>query len=119
MNRGFDITIAQATVLLMLYKNKEMTTTEIANLLGISKSATTQLVDGLAKKDFITRESDEGDRRIFRIRPSAQGTKFLEKMKRRRFDKVFTVFEVLNEEELKQLVKITTKLLEARVENKK
>jgi len=112
-----NITMAQITVLFLLKKNGEMNLTDIAGVLGISKSAVTQLVEGLIKQDLIIREGDLSDRRILHIKPSVKGKRFLETMRKKSFEKIFTIFEILSENELKELEKITTKLTEQKKRN--
>ena len=111
MHKDFGITITQTTVLFMLKKKGEMNVTELANILGVSKSAATQLIDGLAKQKYVTREGDESDRRVFQIKLSKKGIKYLAMIRKKAFEKIFTVFEALDENELKQLVNITNKIL--------
>ncbi len=117
MNNNFGMTVTQAMVLFMLKNKKEMNVTEIANMLGVTKSAATQLIDGLIKNKFVIREVDDIDRRIFRIKPSNKGVKYLENTRKKAFDKIFTFFEILSETEIKQLNIITTKLLKKIKEN--
>lgn len=109
-DKGSGITITQATVLFMLKKNGEMSYTEMAKILGISKSATTQLIDSLTRHDFISRQVDATDKRVYRLTLSSKGLKFLKSLRQKAFDQTFTIFGALSIEELKQLDKITSKL---------
>ena len=117
MTKDVSITMAQVTVLFLLQKNSEMNLTEISEVLGITKSAVTQLVEGLAKQKLIVRESDLCDRRIHHIKPSEKGTIYLETLRKKSFKKIFTIFEILNEQELKELEQITSKLTEHKKNN--
>ncbi len=118
MNKELGLTFTQATVLFMLKKKGELNVTELADILGVSKSAATQLIDGLAKHEFLTRESDEIDRRVFKIKLSLKGLKYMESLRKKVFCKFSFVFESLTKDELNQLVKITNKLIKKNEKNK-
>ena len=118
MNKDLGLTFTQATVLFLLKKKGEMNVTELSGILGVSKSAATQLVDGLARHEFLTREGDEIDRRVFKIKLSSKGLKFMESLRKKVFSKFSSVFEPLTETELKQLVEITNKLITNNEKNK-
>jgi DNA-binding MarR family transcriptional regulator len=51
--------------------------TEISEILGLSKSTITHLVDGLESKGYVIREYSSGDRRIVTVHLSHNGMKFL------------------------------------------
>src|SRR3989338_7062018 len=59
---------SQWVVLFLISEHEEMTTKEIAQLLGMTSSAVTQLVNGLVKKQYLERQDASHDRRIVRIR---------------------------------------------------
>lgn len=111
MHRHFGVTISQATALSMLNNTTSMTLTDIAENLGISKSATTQLLDSLIAHGLLIREADLADGRVFNISISSKGSSYLSKIKRRASGSMVSVFQVLSVEELSQLAAITEKLL--------
>ncbi|MEI6221696.1 MAG: MarR family transcriptional regulator [bacterium] len=118
-SKNFGISFSQTHVLFMLKKKGQVTITELATCIGVSKSAATQIADGLVKQELITRTTDPQDRRVQRLRPSAKGTKHMETMKHSMLERFSTLFDVLNERELLQLETITSKLLKARKEDNK
>jgi DNA-binding MarR family transcriptional regulator len=52
---------------------RDSSVTDIAELCGISKQAASQLVDTLVTRDYLTRTSDEQDRRRVNLRLTARG----------------------------------------------
>ena len=117
MTKDNTVTMAQVTVLFFLQKNGGMNLTEIAGILGISKSAVTQLVEGLVKQKLVIREGDLSDRRILHVKPSVKGENYLESVRKKSFNKIFTIFEVLNNQELKELELVTSKLIKQKKNN--
>ncbi len=114
MHKDCNLTITQATVLFMLKKHGQINLTELSTLLGISKSATTQLVNTLEKQGLVIRESDAIDKRVVRIKPSQKGVEYIETKKKVVFDKIYAIFETLDESELIELNKIMTKLINSK-----
>lgn len=114
LSKNYCMTMSQSTVLFLLKNDGAMNLSEVAGVLGISKSATTQLVDGLEKQGLVVRESDASDRRALVLKVSPKGLKYMQDIKKKSFEKVFTIFEVLDEDELEQLEQITSKLIQTK-----
>jgi DNA-binding MarR family transcriptional regulator len=111
---GLKITMSQTMFLFMLRNNGPMSFTEIAKMLGVSKSAVTQLVDGIARYGFLVREADKSDHRVSRVKLSTKGLKYIKTTKQGAMDRMSAIFQSLSKEELNQLEKITTKLFETK-----
>jgi len=62
-NNGFDITVEQWMILLLLWKKNGRTQQEIANSIGKDKGTISPQIDGLEKRDLIMRMQDQNDKR--------------------------------------------------------
>lgn len=71
--KEYDITSAEYPVLLMLSKKEGITQEEIAEDLGVDKSAITRTVKSLQEKGYILRQKDDGDLRCNRIYLTEKG----------------------------------------------
>lgn len=71
----------------------------------------TRIADGLVAKGLASRSHSEADRRRILIRISPAGRRFVNKLLPQLFPRVRRLFEVLSEQEKKQLDKILDKLL--------
>jgi DNA-binding MarR family transcriptional regulator len=60
---GFDITVEQWMILLVLWKQNGQTQQEIANKIGKDKATISPQLDGLEKRDLIMRFQDKNDNR--------------------------------------------------------
>ena len=60
---GFDITVEQWMILLVLWKQNGQTQQEIANRVGKDKGTISPQLDGLEKRDLIMRLQDKNDKR--------------------------------------------------------
>ena len=60
---GFDITVEQWMILLVLWKENGQTQQKIANIIGKDKGTISPQLDGLEKRDLIMRFQDKNDKR--------------------------------------------------------
>jgi DNA-binding MarR family transcriptional regulator len=60
---GFDISVEQWMILLVLWKQNGQTQKEIANIIGKDKGTVSPQLDGLEKRDLIMRFQDKNDKR--------------------------------------------------------
>ncbi|MCJ7666147.1 MAG: MarR family transcriptional regulator, partial [Actinobacteria bacterium] len=67
-----QITHPQWIVIHYVRKSGIINVKNLANLLGITSSAATQIVDGLVKKGFLLRKRNTEDRRILNIELSVE-----------------------------------------------
>lgn len=70
-----DITTDQFTILQFIYQGEKVTATEIAQHLGLGKSAITAYVNRLTQKNLLQRDRNEQDRRIIYLSLTEHGTK--------------------------------------------
>ena len=61
--KEYGVTMAQASLLLLLLHEGKMTMGDIAKDLGISKGAVTQLLNSLIEKELLEKVQDEQDKR--------------------------------------------------------
>lgn len=104
------VTFPQMSVMFLLKESGRLRNAELADRLGVSPSAATQLVHGLEAAGFVVREADDDDRRVTYIDMSAAGKDYLDYLRKRRNEHMYHVFDKLNVTELSQLAAITAKL---------
>ena len=105
------ITHSQWFVLGMIEQGTHTNMKDISNVLGISSSAITQLVDGLVRHGYVTRKSDPQDRRSVRLQLSTKGDKRILAVKKQRLNRMAKLFDVLNDSELKAYLRLHKKII--------
>ncbi len=101
---------SQWIVLRTIHRNEGMGIKELAEILGISSSAATQLVDSLVAKSYLVREASADDRRAIKIRLSDKTRELINSVDIEAFRKVNSVFDVLSDEELKLYSELSKKV---------
>jgi DNA-binding MarR family transcriptional regulator len=109
---GVDITPSQWMILRTVWKNGGLSVKKIAENLKISSSAATQLIDGLVKKDYVTRDAAPNDRRSLIIQISPHAKQKIEEMKEKSYQRLAQLFAVLSDEELQQYAQMNAKIAE-------
>lgn len=71
--KGFDITVEQWMILLLLWSQNGRTQQEIADLIGKDKGTISPQIDGLEKRGLIVRIQDDQDKRRKWIRLTRKG----------------------------------------------
>jgi len=111
-----NITYSQAWVLHVVKEHDGIGVKEIADLLGITSSAATQLVDTLVKRGYLSRERSPEDRRALEVRLSDQGKKQVDVLQMKNLEKLFDVFD---DEELLKYCELNKKIISRILESKK
>ena len=111
-SRHFGMTMTQASALMLLMQEGRKTMGEIASALGVSKSAASQLLEGLIEKGFVERMRDEEDKRVAYVSISRAGLRHFKHMRDRGGKRITQMFDLLDDTELEQIEAITTKLVE-------
>ncbi len=109
MNMSFDemqLTHSRWLVLNSIRKNNSINIKDLAELLDISSSATTQIVDGLVSKGFLSRKRSKADRRVLEIALSRRSANQL----KRSMKKISLIFNVLNDDELAKYCELNSKI---------
>lgn len=104
---------AQVSMLYLVAYHKQASVKQVAEYLGITKSAVSQLMDPLAQKGYVSRQPDAADRRIIRLSLTSQGRSLLTKLAKHKFAGLRSALETLNPGELDALHKIYTKMATA------
>jgi DNA-binding MarR family transcriptional regulator len=101
---------AQLGMLFMLRYHRQASPKQIADFLGVSKSAVSQLLDPLVDKGLVNRQNDPKDRRIIRLSLTPKGLQMLKKMHRLKFAGVRSALNSLDTKELNQLAGLQSKV---------
>ena len=109
---------SQIGMLFMLSHYKKLQVKQIADYLGISKSAASQLLEPLTHKRLVSRQTDAGDRRIAHFSLSPEGIKLFRRIHKFKFAGLRSRLETLNAQELGQLADLSRKLVTAKTEQK-
>lgn len=102
---------AQLGMLYMIFYHSEVSPKDIADFLGVSKSAVTQLMEPLVDKDLVNRRNDSRDRRIVRLSLSAKGKKFLGQLNKYKYAGIRSALGTLDTKDLEQLSALHQKML--------
>ncbi|RDU38995.1 MarR family transcriptional regulator [Neobacillus piezotolerans] len=108
---GSDLTNDQHYVLRYIRKKGECTSTELAEVFGVNKSAITAIITRLTDKGLVKRTRDEGDRRIVYLALTDEGINLFENAEQRihaLVEKMITKFE---QEEITAFINTYEKLL--------
>ncbi len=95
------ISPTQGELLRLLKRHDSLTVKEIAESMGITGSAVTQLVDSSVRLGLVTREHDENDRRSVRISIAAKGREKMTIFERHHKRHITVILEPLTIEELR------------------
>lgn len=107
----FHITPAQWHVLFIVRNHDGINLKEIASILDISSSATTQLIDSLVESGFVIRENDTVDRRSLKIKLSKKHEKLVKEMKQKGMERISVLFSALDDEEISTFYKLFKKMM--------
>jgi DNA-binding MarR family transcriptional regulator len=103
---------SQWIILHAVFHNEGIGIKELSNILGISSSAATQLVDSLVKQGHLVRQVSPDDRRALKIWLSVKTKKAINKSKIEAFAKVDSLFDVLSDEELQTYCDLSKKIID-------
>jgi DNA-binding MarR family transcriptional regulator len=116
--KGIGFSRSQLELLFTVAHREKMSGRQIADTLGISTSAASQLIDPLVDQGLLSRSEDEKDRRITHISFTAKGKTALKKVKAGYLAKMAASMEGLNDKELESLQRLHRKMLEHSLKNK-
>lgn len=107
------ITLLQIQALTYIYEHPKTPVGSLANELTMSLSSVAQLTNRLADVHYIQRENSTNDRRIICLSITTEGAKQIEIYKKQLNKNHFKVLSAIPENDLKELVRIFTNILEA------
>ncbi len=90
-----------------------LTASDIAESAMISPGAVTNRIDGLLKRDFVTRSEDPEDRRRVLVELTPKGLKMINRASEARFSCAETAVSNLTKQECKTMNRLLSKLLHA------
>lgn len=105
-------TIMQYSALKYLSTNESCTVGTLAAYLRLSKSSATQLIERLEKSGFAERVDDKNDRRVVHVVVTKSGKEQLSELKRKFMDRVSRLFSKIPAQDLQELIRIHTELIE-------
>ena len=106
-------TIMQYSALKFLKRNKNSTVSNLAIHLRLSKSSATQLVERLVKMNLVERVHDKNDRRIIHLTITPVGEQKIIELRKKFINNMEKIFSKIPEEDLKELIRIHTNLINA------
>ncbi len=107
-----ELTLPQAQALRILRRGP-VTTGKLAEELGISAPAISQLTDRLVRKGLIERRASEGDRRCVIVALTPRGTGLVDEFRARRGEIFNSALERLSEPEQEQVFRALEKVVAA------
>ncbi|THE14161.1 MarR family transcriptional regulator [Bacillus timonensis] len=107
---GSDLTNEQHYTLRYINKVGSCTSTELADVFEVKKSAITAIINRLFEKGLIQRTRDENDRRIVYLTLSNKGNELFSKTEERVHKLVESIIGEFSEEEIVQFLKTYEKL---------
>lgn len=105
-------TMLQMQALTYLKEHSQLTVGELAAKLHMSSSAIAQLSERLVLANFVSRGTDENDRRIVLLKLTGEGRKELERMHQKMIEKMGGFLEYISEDDLKAMIRIHKKVLD-------
>jgi len=105
------ITNSQWFVLCIIERNKDFGIKELSKMLGISSSASTQLVNAFLKDKYVVRTTGLIDWRELDLKLSEKGKKVVMELRKKQREMAKQFFKGLNDKELKQFVTLQNKIL--------
>ncbi len=94
------------------YKDEQITMTQFAEIMGITKQQLTKLVNDLENQGYVNRLHNEENRRQVYIEITEQGTEVLEKMLGEIIHEIIKSLDVFDDEDKKKIVESSSTLLE-------
>lgn len=108
----YGLSRPQAEILYYVADQQPVTVKQIAQIMKVTSSAATQMIEGLVKLGYLQRENDEADRRIVRISLTTNGQSRFNEFKFHHLEKVNQLLATLTNEELEQLLQLRKKVVQ-------
>jgi|SRR3989344_1928849 len=107
-----SLTLSQGFVLGFIENQGPASVGEIAVAFSVTSSAATQIIDTLVKRGFLGKKESTDDRRILQITLTKKGKNVIKEFKTAQVDKLKDVLEPLSDNDLKQYLKLSRKVLD-------
>ncbi len=92
-------------------KQEGISVKELAERTSVTPGAITQFVDGLVEMGLVMREGDPNDRRIVRLKLTELAKSQFEHFRKDYLTSASRVFDVLSNDEIKQLISLFDKII--------
>ena len=112
------VTPSQWLVLQYLRKQKTATMKEVAGALSMTSSAATQLVESLVQKGYVSKETNNEDKRALSLSLSSKSKKHIEAFRKKRIEAIEQVFGVLSDREFTTYCQLLGKITKGLVTKK-
>lgn len=109
-NKKSPITSSQWMALGVVMRHEDLSITGLAEILHVTSSATTQLVDELVDKGYLVREDKTGDRRMLSLALSPMCRKKIGEIKKRNIKRFAGIFDALSDKELERFAFLSKKI---------
>jgi DNA-binding MarR family transcriptional regulator len=106
-----DISLTQLELLFIVKLQQPVSVKDLAAQMRLTPGAVTQLLEGLATRNYIGREVAEYDRRVTNVSLTPSGAEKLRALKGRHRETLRQVMETLNDEELAIMLRVQKKML--------
>jgi len=106
------ITLPQFLILDFLERNGEAKMSALARFMSVSTAAMTGTIDRLVKHGCVTRDLENSDRRIVKIRLMPKGSSIIKKINSQRRHMIIDVFGRVSERDRSDYLRILTNIKE-------
>jgi DNA-binding MarR family transcriptional regulator len=110
---GLGLTMTQLRVLFMLRAEDGLSAGALADLLGVTPSTLTRIMDRLVRNHLVRRVTDNGDRRLVRHHLTGGGSRTVTEVERTGRERMNDILARLSKEQLERLVAALGDLNEA------
>ncbi len=110
---SLNITTLQTTALGVVYRQNNLTMSELARELLLIQSAATRIADELVKRGLVKRVNDNHDRRVTRLRITLKGKETIESLRQESSFLLSLVMQKMSGEEQNKLIEGLRSFLDA------
>lgn len=107
---ALDLSRAQVGMLFMLHHHSHTNVNQVAQFLGVTKSAASQLLDPLVSKNLVSRRHDDKDRRIVRLDLTEDGSELIKQLNRHKYAGIRSALDSLSSQDLKVMAELHQKI---------
>jgi DNA-binding MarR family transcriptional regulator len=107
-----DISLTQLELLLTVKHRQPISVKDLAAEMRLTPGAITQLLEGLAERNYVQREAAEYDRRVTNVSLTPSGAQKLKSLWEQRKVMLKQIMETLDTEELAVMLRVQEKMLQ-------
>jgi DNA-binding MarR family transcriptional regulator len=116
---GDDLTNDQHYILRYIYRVGECTSTELADVFEVNKSAITAIINRMVDRELIKRTRDDADRRVVYLTLTGLGNQLFEKNEEKISSLVKSIITRFDQKEIQDFLKTYEKLADILMAMKK